>query len=152
MNEPNESSPAPETMNSRAGLQTVIDLVLKQERERKQRAVRRSEKRILAERRRKKLSDDRLRDAVHIIKWSVVGICSVMVIGLMIAVWALVQVEQAVVEVEREVEQVASRVDEILHEVEHPFEGAARLLGRDLDQSVADFFGLQSSSSTDAEK
>ena len=149
MNQVNDETPITEDVNDRGDLQTVIDLVLRQEQERKERAARRSEKRIRAEVKRRKLSENQLREAVHIIKWCVVGICSVMVLGLILAVWALVQVEKAVVEVEREVEQVTSRVDKILHEVEHPFEGAGKLLGRDLDQSVAEFFGLQPSRPTE---
>lgn len=80
--------------------------------------------------------------ANQVIKWCVVGIGGVMVLGRILAVWALVQVEQAVTEVERDVEHVTGRVDKILHEVEHPFEVAGRLLGRDLDKSVAELLGL----------
>ena len=143
MKQVNEDTPVSKDTDSRADLQTVIDLVLRQEQDRNERAARRSEKRIRAELKRRKLSEKRLREAVHIIKWCVVGICSAMLLGLILAIWALFQVEKAVVEVEREVKQVTSRVDKILHEVEHPFEGAGKLLGRDLDQSVAEFFGLQ---------
>ena len=149
MNQVNEDTPLSEDANNRADLQPVIDLVLRHERNRKERAARRSEKRIRAEVKRRKLNENQLREAVQIIKWCVVGICSAMVLGLILAVWALFQVEKAVVEVEREVEQVTSRVDKILHEFEHPLEGAGKLLGRDLDQSVAEFFGLQPSRPTD---
>ena len=149
MNQVKEDTPITEGANNSADLQTVIDLVLRQEQDRKERAARRSEKRIRAELKRRKLSEKRLREAVHIIKWCVVGICSAMLLGLILAIWALFQVEKAVVEVEREVEQVTSRVDKILHELEHPFEGAGKLLGRDLDQSVAEFFGLQPSRPTE---
>ena len=130
-------------------LQQVIDLVLQQEKQRKERSQRRLEKRRQKELKRHRLKDERLHSAIQVIKWCVVGMCSVMMLTMVIGVWALLQVEKAVAEVETDVEQVTARVENILHEVEHPFEGAGRLLGRDVDQSVAEFFGLKPTGKTD---
>lgn len=123
-------------------LQTVIDLVLRQEQDRKQHEEQRRSKRLRKKRKAAKLADARLVEAIHVIKWCVVGICSAMVVAVVIGIWALIQVERAVADVERDVEQITTRVDGILHEIEHPFEGVAKKLGRNLDQSAAAFFGL----------
>lgn len=131
-----------ENRNRDADLQTVIDLVLHQEERRREDERLRRENEARQAEKQQRLSDARLREAIHVIKWCVVGICAAMVIAVVLGIWALIQIENAVVEVERDVESVTHRVDNILHEVEHPFEGAGRLLGRDLDRSVAEFFGL----------
>jgi len=126
-------------------LQTVIDIVLRQEERRKEEEQLRRENEARKAVQEQRLSDERLREAIHVIKWCVVGICAAMIIAVVLGVWALVQVEHAVAEVEHDVENITHRVDSILHEVEHPFEGAGRLLGRDLDKSVAEFLGLSGS-------
>lgn len=135
--------------NDRSDLQQVIDLVLHQEEQRKERSQRRLEKRRRKELNQHRLKDAKLHSAIQVIKWCVVGMCSVMMLTMVIGVWALFQIEKAVADVETEVEQVTARVERILDEVEHPFEGAGRLLGRDLDQSVAEFFGLKVTEKTD---
>ena len=123
-------------------LQSVIDIVLRQEELRKDDERRRIENEARKAEHEQQLSDERLRDAIHVIKWCVVGISATIIMAVVLGIWALVQVEKSVAEVERDIEQVADRVDNILHEVEHPFEGAGRLLGRDIDKSVAEFLGL----------
>lgn len=132
-------------------LQAAVDFLLQHEQARQDREKRRAAKRRRDEREQRQLSDEQFRQAIHVIKWCVVGICSVMTTAFVLGVFALFQVEKAVVEVERDVEQVTARVDNILHEVEHPFEGAARSLGRDLDQSLGQFLGIGPSSNEGAE-
>lgn len=139
------TEPLAENGHPEADLQTVIDLVLRQEERRKEDERQRVETEARHAEQQRRLSDERLREAIHVIKWCVVGICGAMVIAVVIGIWALVQVEHAVAEVERDVENITHRVDNILHEVEHPFEGAGRLLGRDLDKSVSEFLGLSDS-------
>ncbi len=130
-------------------LQTVIDIVLRQEQHRKESERRQRQEEMRQSRLKQQLSDEKLHEAVQVIKWCVVGICGAVILAVVLGIWALVQVERAVSEVEREVESVTKRVDDILHEIEHPFEGAGKLLGRDLDKSIAEYLGLAGSSSAD---
>ncbi|MEM9585765.1 MAG: hypothetical protein AAGA03_00675, partial [Planctomycetota bacterium] len=129
-------------------LQAVIDIVLRQEKTRKEDQRRTRGDEVRRARQQRQLSDERLREAIQIIKWCVVSICAAMVLAVVLGIWGLVQVEQAVAEVERDIEDVTERVDDILHEVEHPLEGAGRLLGRDLDRSVSRLLGLPDSTSS----
>lgn len=143
-----EDSAGDATIDEReSDLQAVIDIVLRQEKARKEDRRRQHEDEVRRARQERQLRDEQLREAIQVIKWCVVGICAAMVLAVVLGVWALVQVEQAVVEVERDIENVTGRVDDILHEVEHPFEGAGRLLGQDLDSSISKLLGLPDSKS-----
>jgi len=132
--------------SSNPDVQAVLDIVLRQEKQRKESERRQRQEETRQARLRQRLSDEKLREAVQVIKWCVLTMCAAMVLAVVLGVWALVQVEQAVAEVEREVEAVTNRVDDILHEIEHPFEGAGRLLGRDLDKSISGYLGLSGNS------
>ena len=87
-------SQASHTSTRSDDLQKVIEIVLRQEERRKEDERLRKEKDARNAEQQMQLSDERLREAIHVIKWCVVGICAAMFITVVIGIWALVQVEK----------------------------------------------------------
>ena len=136
-------------------MQSAAEMVLERERKRKRRAAVR-ERRRQAQREKEQLAAvQRMHTSIEVIKWCIVGITTVMVLGILLAIWTLVQVRGEVTKVQAEVEKVQPHVERIVGEVtdivdevekvreslRHPMETVGMMFGQELDAKLRALVG-----------
>lgn len=124
----NEGSPNSDKSPDQVGVEAA-ELILERERRRRER-----KKAKAARERRKREAEQlaavqRMQQSIEIIKWCIVGIATVMFLGLCIGIFTLVQVQREVSEIERQVDHVKERLS-------HPLESIGGMFGRELDSKL----------------
>lgn len=104
-------------------------LVLERERERERRSAIRERKRRRRQRKQQLEAAKRMRQSVEVIKWSVVGIATVMFVGLMLGVVTLFRVHSEVAQIERQ-------IDLVRESLRRPMESLGASYGKQLDQKL----------------
>ena len=123
--------------NDIADLKAAAELVLERERRQKLRAEQRARKRQRQQQQEQLAAVQRMLQSIEVIKWCIVGIATVMFLGLVIGIWTLVQVQNEVAEIERQ-------VDHVRESLRHPMESLGQSFGRDLDAKLEQLLGVRS--------
>ena len=117
------------TTNEPADIQAAAALVLERERERKERAATRARKQRRQRAKEQHFAIKRMLHSIEIIKWCIVGIATVMALGLIAGLITLMSVQSKVAEIERQAEQVREAL-------RHPMQSLGSTFGRELDQKL----------------
>lgn len=144
----NESKP----MNTKE-LTQAVSLLLEREEARIAQERRKNRRRVRRRRQEMHASMEKLAHSIEIIKWSIVGIATVMAISLVIlviVVWQIGneaqrikgEVEQIKVEAESIVHQIEDEADKIRDKIHHPLRSIGGALGGQLDQKISGVLGI----------
>jgi len=148
-------SKKPTVPEEQSDLQAAADLVLEREEirlrrleKRRQRQARQREKDQLA-------AVHRMQTSIEVMKWCIVGIATIMFLGIVIAIWTLSAVHDEVVRVQAEVEEVRPVVERVISEVNDVVDGVEKLkvslqnpmqsigsaFGKELDAKLQSYMG-----------
>lgn len=119
----------------KSDVQAAAALVLEREELRKKQVAARAKRRRRERRREERESIQRMHQSIEVIKWCIVGICTVWVVSFFISIIVLVKVQGKVTEIE-------GQVDAIRQVVDNPFANAGARFGGQLDERLRDYFGL----------
>jgi cell division protein FtsL len=120
-------------------LQAAAALVLEREEERKRLAKIRARRRRRRREREQEASIKRMHQSIEIIKWCMISISTIMVISIIIAIWALIQVRAEVEKVNGYVADIERQVDHVKESLNHPLESIGGMFGRELDSKIDSF-------------
>ena len=120
-------------------VQAAAELLLQREEEREQTKQERAERQRRKQRRKRQREEresvTRMHRSIEVIKWCMVGICTVWVVSFVISIFVLLRVHTRVVEIEGQVKRIQ-------HVMEHPFASAGARAGADLDTRLKEWFQL----------
>ena len=136
-------------------VQAAANLVLEREAERIQRSKTRSRKQRQVREKAQLAAVHRMQQSIEVMKWCMVGIATVMFLGIVIAIWTLSavhgQVEQVRAEVAKfqpQVERVVDEVTDIVDEVQrvreslhNPMQSVGAAFGKELDEKLKSYLG-----------
>jgi ElaB/YqjD/DUF883 family membrane-anchored ribosome-binding protein len=152
---PTAKSTAPTTQQE---LKAAAELVLEKEEKR----IRRAEMRARRQRRKREKEQlaavHQMQQSIEVMKWCIVGIATVMFVGIILAIWTLSAVHDEVVKVQTDVELVRPQVENVINEVtavakevgrvrealHNPMQSMGGLIGRELDQKIQSLMNLKS--------
>lgn len=115
-------------------MQAAAALVLERERERKRRVAARARRRQREQQKEHHEAVQRMRRSIEVIKWCVVGIATVMLVGLAISVGVLFRVQSEVSKIERQ-------VDHVRESLRHPMQSLGASFGKELDEKLGSLMG-----------
>ena len=136
-------------------MQAAAALVLEREEERQTRLEKRRQRQTRQREKQQLAAVHRMQQSIEVMKWCIVGITTIMFLGIVTAIWTLsalntevekikAEVEKVQPEVERIVGEVASVVDEVervrdaLH---NPMQSIGTAFGKELDDKLQNFMG-----------
>lgn len=110
--------------------------VLDRERKRKRRARAQARK----ERQQRELAQHaavlQIQRSIEVVKWCLVSISSVMLLGIILGVWTLISVHDEVERVQAYVADIQRQVDQVKVSLQNPMEAVGGMFGRELDQKL----------------
>ena len=151
------------TTQANPKLQAAASLVLEKEEKRQRRASRR-EKRQKRQREKEQLAAvQRMRQSIEVMKWCIIGITTIMFLGIVVAIWTLSAVHAEVVKVQSEVEKVQPKIEKIVNELtdvvsevervreslRNPMQSIGTAFGKELDAKLQSFIGNKLGTSGD---
>lgn len=115
-------------------IQAAAALVLERERRRGRMLAVRERRRQRRQRKEQLAAVQRMRQSIEVIKWCIVGIASVMFVGLVIGIVTLMRVQTEVAEIER-------NVDHVREAMRHPMQSLGASFGEELDEKLQSLIG-----------
>jgi hypothetical protein len=116
-------------------MQAAAELVLQQEELRQQKVRKRAKRRRRERRQAESKAIKKMHHSIEVIKWCIVGICTVWVISFIISIVVLVKVHGRVIEIE-------GQVNRIRHVMDNPFASAGARFGEKFDDKLKDYFQI----------
>lgn len=146
---------SPAVKRSAAEVQAAAAMVLEREEKRIERLEKRRQRQARQREKAQLTAVHRMQQSIEIIKWCIVGITSIMFLGIVIAVWTLlalrVEVEKVQGEIEKiqpKIEKIVTEVNDVVDEVErvreslkNPMQSIGSAFGNELDAKLQDFMG-----------
>lgn len=140
---------------TKADLQSASELVLERERKRKRRAKARARRQQQKRERDQLAAVERMQQSIEVIKWCIVGIATVIFLGIVLGVWTLIKVQGEVAKVQAEVEKAQPQVERIINEVteivdevekvreklHNPMQSIGAAFGKELDDKIKLYVG-----------
>ena len=135
----------PSTPSTQSELRAAAELVLEKEERRIRRAEVRAVKRQRQREKEQLAAVQRMQQSIEVMKWCMVGIATVMFIGVVLAIWTLSAVHTEVERVQAEVEKFEPQVEKIVNEVTEVVDEVARVREnlRNPMQSIGSAFGAE---------
>lgn len=132
----NEDKPSGAKLKTDKDTLAAAAKVLDRERKRKRRAKVRARK----EQRRRELAQHaavlQIQRSIEVVKWCLVSISTVMLLGIVLGVWTLIAVHDEVERVQAYVADIQEQVDNVKVSLQHPMEAVGGMFGRELDQKL----------------
>jgi regulator of replication initiation timing len=138
-----------------ADLQAAAALVLEREENRLARLEKRRQRQTRQREKAQLAAVHRMQQSIEVMKWCIVGITTIMFLGIVIAVWTLSALHDQVVKVQGDVEKVRPHVEQIIEEValvadevervrealRNPMQSIGSAFGAELDAKLQNYMG-----------
>ncbi len=82
-----------------------------------------------------------MRQSVEVIKWCIVGIATIMLIGIIIAIWTLSAVNREVEKVQGRVSEIKMEVERVRESLRNPMQSVGSAFGKELDTKLKTYLG-----------
>ena len=122
-------------------LRAAAALVVEKERKRRKRAAKRARRRKQQREKEQLAAVHRMRQSVEVIKWCIVGIAAIMLIGIIIAIWTLSALNKEVEKVQGYVSEVQTEVERVRDALRNPMQSVGSAFGKELDDKLKSYLG-----------
>lgn len=143
------------TSEQQAELQAAAALVLELQEKRRIRLEKRRQRQARQREKEQLAAVHRMQQSIEVMKWCMVIIATIMLGGVVVAVWFLSAVNAEVEKIQAEVEKVQPQVEKIIGEVavvvdeverireglKNPMQSIGSAFGKELDAKLQDFVG-----------
>ena len=82
-----------------------------------------------------------MQQSVEVIKWCIVGIATIMLTGIIVAIWTLSAVNREVEKVQGHVSEIQMEVERVRESLRHPMESVGNAFGKELDTKLKSYLG-----------
>ena len=140
-----------------ADLRAAAALVLERDEKRKERMEKRRQRQARQREKEQLAAVHRMQQSIEVMKWCIVGITSIMFLGIVIAIWTLSSLHTELEKVQADVEKVRPQVERIIEEValvavevdrvrealRNPMQSIGSAFGAELDAKLQNYMGIK---------